>query len=388
MARFLVGPSAARPTCCSFSRRSSSCRRSSCSIAARRLRTARASRRAARSGSPQPLSGIVCVTSSSTPYLRLLAALVFLVAIVTQWTNFQLGLMLAAALRQERRQDRRLLRHVQFRRWAIVGVLLQLFLTGPLLRRFGVPVAVLLLPLFLASGSAWTLLLPGFWAVAFTNAADHGACGSRSTRRRTNCCICRSLPAGDRSVKNAIDIVGNRIADAVGGVHARPGDAWVPQCCPGSASVSAAPRAVTLALEHCLDVRRDAHPARLRADDRREHSPASPRQRAVHDSAHARPFRSPEAIATKLSSASADDVKYALDVLAMQPLPSAVPHVRQLLAHAEEEVRRRAMAALGGGGGPGFVCGRAGRCCRTRHRRSGPRRCSTFRAGATSILCR
>ncbi len=55
----------------------------------------------------------------------------------------------------------------------------------------------------------------------------------------------------------------------------------------------------------------------------------------------------------KLSSAAVDDVKYALDVLAMQPLPSAVPHVRQLLTHAEDEVRRRAIAALAAAGDQG-----------------------------------
>jgi HEAT repeat protein len=60
-----------------------------------------------------------------------------------------------------------------------------------------------------------------------------------------------------------------------------------------------------------------------------------------------------EAIAAKLSSSSAADVKYALDVLAMQPLSSAVPHVRRLLTHADEEVRRRAVAALAAAGDQG-----------------------------------
>ena len=108
-----------------------------------------------------------------SPYLRLLAALVFLVAISTQWTAFQLSVV--ANARFGAHADALTAFFGTF--YFVMGVAtftLQLLLSGPVLRRFGVAVTIVILPLTLGMGSALILLLPGFWPVLFTNACDQG----------------------------------------------------------------------------------------------------------------------------------------------------------------------------------------------------------------------
>ena len=108
-----------------------------------------------------------------SPYLRLLAALVFLVAISTQWTAFQLSVV--ANARFGANADALTAFFGTF--YFVMGVAtftLQLLLSGPVLRRFGVAVTIVILPLTLGMGSALILLLPGFWPVLLTNACDQG----------------------------------------------------------------------------------------------------------------------------------------------------------------------------------------------------------------------
>ena len=94
-----------------------------------------------------------------TPYLRLIAAMVFLVAIVTQWTQFQFSLLV-----EERFAGDADLLTAFFGRFnfalGITALIVQLLLTGPALRRFGIGVTILLLPLSLAFGSTLVLLVP------------------------------------------------------------------------------------------------------------------------------------------------------------------------------------------------------------------------------------
>ena len=68
----------------------------------RRASAARWSR--VRGGPAASRSPMRCARSRASPYLRLMAALVFLVAIATQWTAFQLSLV--ADLRFARRRRR------------------------------------------------------------------------------------------------------------------------------------------------------------------------------------------------------------------------------------------------------------------------------------------
>jgi AAA family ATP:ADP antiporter len=284
----------------------------------------------------------------STPYLRLIAGLVFLVAIVTQWTNFQLSLVATQRFQQD--ADRLVAFFGTFNFvLGAVGFLLQLFMTGPMLRRFGVPVAVLLLPLSLATGSTFILLYPGFWAVLFTNAGDYAL--RFSVDKATYELLYLPIPPNQRqAVKNAIDIVGNRIADAAGGVLlglATGGFILLPGLglgLRGTATVT-----VTLSTAWILvawRIRR-AYVRAIGDSIHRHRLDSEQATRPMLDRSVA------EAIRTRLTSTSVEDVKYALDVLAMQPLQAAVPHVRALLGHADAEVRRRAVSTLAAGGDQG-----------------------------------
>ena len=276
----------------------------------------------------------------TTPYLRLLGALVFMVAIVTQWANFQLSLV----------ADRRFAKDVDamtefFGTFnfvvGAVGFLLQLFVTAPLLRRFGLPAIVMLLPMFLAFGSALTLAFPVFWAVLFTTSSDQGL--RFSIDKAVYELLYLPIPAGQRAaVKNALDIVGNRIADGVGGVllglatggFIVQGLGWELQ---GTSAVMLVLTVLWLAVAwrirraYVETIGESIHKHRI--DSERASQPVLDRSVA-------------EALAAKLSSPDVEEVKYALDVLSTQPLRSACVHLRGLLGHQDEHIRRRAIAAL------------------------------------------
>ena len=275
-----------------------------------------------------------------TPYLRLLAALVFLVAIVTQWANFQLSLVAERHFGKDIDAMTRFFGTFNFVVGA-VGFLLQLFATGPLLRRFGLPSVVMMLPILLASGSALTLVFPVFWAVLFTTSSDQGL--RFSIDKAAYELLYLPIPAAQRpAVKNALDIVTNRVADGVGGVllglatagFIIPGLGWELQ---GTAGVMLLVTIAWLAVAwrirraYVETIGESIHKHRI--DSERASQPVLDRSVG-------------EALAAKLASAELDDVRYALDVLSTQPLRSACVHVRALLAHKDDDIRRRSIAAL------------------------------------------
>ena len=309
-------------------------------LGSRRLKPQGVARPRSRSAQPQTFSQVFRQIAA-TPYLRLLASLVFMVAIVTQWANFQLSLV----------ADRRFAGDIDaltefFGTFNFVvgatGFMLQLFLTGPLLRRFGLPAVVMLLPLFLAFGSALTLAFPVFLAVLFTNASDQSL--RFSVDKAAYELLYLPIPTGQRqSVKNALDIVGNRIADACGGLLlgiATRGFIVIPGLGLGLRGTATVMFVLTLAwMWVAWQIRRayvqtigeSIH--RHRIDTERASQPMLDRSVC-------------EALAAKLSSPDLGDVRYALDVLATQPLRSACVHLRGLLGHSDEDIRRRAIAAL------------------------------------------
>ena len=275
----------------------------------------------------------------NTPYLRLLVALVFLVAIVTQWANFQLSLEAAKKFRDKDALTE-FFGTFNFTVGA-AGFLIQVLLTAPLLRRFGLPAVIMLLPLFLAFGSALTLAIPTFWAVIFTNASDQGL--RFSLDKAAYELLYLPIPSAQRpAVKYALDIVGNRIADAVGGVllglatggFILPGLGWELR---GTATVMLALTMAWLAVAwrvrraYVETIGESIHKHRI--DSERASQPVLDRSVT-------------EALAAKLSSSDLEDVRYALDILSTQPLRSARVHVRALLTHPDDDIRRRAIAAL------------------------------------------
>ncbi len=155
-------------------------------------------------------------TITGSPYLRLLAILVFLVSVATQWTNFQLSVVADREFGANADAMTQFFGTFNFIVGA-TGLLLQLLLTSTLLRRFGVGSVILVLPLILATGSAVTVLFPVFLAVLLTNAGDQAL--RFSMDKAAYELLYLPIPPRQRTaVKNALDIVTNRIADAVGGV--------------------------------------------------------------------------------------------------------------------------------------------------------------------------
>ena len=151
-----------------------------------------------------------------TPYLRMIAALVFLVAIVTQWTQFQFQLVADDYFGGDPDRLTQAFGTFNF----VMGMLafvVQIALTGPLLRNFGIAVTIMLLPVSLGVGSFLTVFWPVLWAVLFTNTFDQGL--RYSVDRATFELLYLPLsPDVKNQVKNVIDLVINRCADAVGGI--------------------------------------------------------------------------------------------------------------------------------------------------------------------------
>ena len=156
---------------------------------------------------------------AASPYLRLIAGIVFLVAIATQWTSFQLSLVAERHFGRTRTASRgssapstsslgrRQLpacscwsRPARCGSFGVVG-------RHPRCCRWRS-----------ASGSSLHPAGRRCSGPCCSPTASIRACASRSTRRPTSCCTCRSPPAQRAAVKNAIDIVVNRVADAVGAV--------------------------------------------------------------------------------------------------------------------------------------------------------------------------
>src|SRR5882672_1052295 len=94
---------------------------------------------------------------AATPYLRLIAAIVFLAAITTQWTAFQLSVTADQHFGGDADRLTRFFGTFNFALGA-VSFVLQLLLVAPALRQFGVAVTILVLPIALGAGSALVLI--------------------------------------------------------------------------------------------------------------------------------------------------------------------------------------------------------------------------------------
>lgn len=282
---------------------------------------------------------------AQTPYLRLIASMVFLVAIVTQWSGFQFSL--AAELRFADDPDRltRFFGGFNFV-MGIVALLVQLFLTGPALRQFGVGATILILPLALTVGSSLVFFFPVLWAVLLTNALDQGLRFSidKATFELLYLPISSNIKA---SVKGLIDLLVNRVADGVGGVMlglATQGFSFVLFSLPGAGLGLRGIAAVNLVLlgawiAVAMALRRGYVSAiqdsihRYRLDVEHEHTRVLDRSAA-------------QILATKLTGEDPEEILYALRVFDVEH--RAVPHpaLRSLIVHPSARVRGRAVAIL------------------------------------------
>ncbi len=274
-------------------------------------------------------------------YLKLMAALVFLVAIATQWTAFQLSLV--ADRRFAGDADRMTAFFGTFN-FALgsVSFILQLFVAGPALRRFGVAATILLLPLSLGVGSALILLVPAFWPVLLTNGLDQGF--RFSLDKATYELLYLPLsPARRAPVKNAIDIVFSRIADAVGavllGVSTR-GFFMLGGLGLGLRGTAAINLGVIVAwlavawrlrVEYVRTIRQSIRRYRIDSERIAEDALAS---------------STSGTLGTKLTGVDVTEVRDALDIIEQQRLADLRPAIRELLRHHEPDIRQRALAIL------------------------------------------
>ena len=149
-------------------------------------------------------------------YLTALALMVFVVAIVTQWTGFQFSLIASEKYAGDTDRLTRLFGTFNLG-MGLAAFVIQLAATGPALRRWGVGVTVLLLPVALLFGSVLTTIAPIFAFVILTNAFDQGL--RFSIDKATFELLYLPLPSHVKSgVKGAIDVLVSRVGDGVGGI--------------------------------------------------------------------------------------------------------------------------------------------------------------------------
>ena len=278
-------------------------------------------------------------------YLMLMVAIVFLVAIATQWTNFQLSLAAQRRFGADTDAVTAFFGTFNFV-LGIVSFLLQLLLTGPLLRRFGLGAAILILPIALGFGSSLIVLAPAFWAVMVTNGLDQGL--RFSLDKAGYELLYLPLPPGQRGpLKNTIDIVVNRLADAIGAVLlglATRGFFFMPGLgldLRGTAALNLfiiggwGAVAWQLRREYVRTIQESIH--RHRIDS--ERLAATTLEAATSG-----------VLRLKLEAANPDDVRYALDLISGQPVKPWYPALRRLLGHDAADIRRRALALLAADG--------------------------------------
>jgi ATP:ADP antiporter, AAA family len=279
-----------------------------------------------------------------TPYLRLLAGLVFAVAIATQWSSLQLGVVSKQHFQGSSQDITEFYGTFSFVT-GVVSFLVQLLITGRVLRTWGMSAGILVLPLALASGNALIFLAPGFWSVLVTNGFDQGL--RFSVDKATYELLYLPITSAKRvSIKNAIDIVVNRIADGVGAVLlglATNGFLFLPGLHLGLRG-TAAINLVTVGLwaslawwlrsEYIRTIQDSIHRHRLDT----ERGTAAVTERSAAD-----------VLTAKLAAADHSEVRYALDLIEGQRTRKWFPALRTLLTHPDPEIRRRSLAILSAG---------------------------------------
>jgi ATP/ADP translocase len=277
----------------------------------------------------------------SNRYLRLVTALVLLVAIATQWTNFQLSVVANQRFAGNADSITRFFGTFNFLT-GLTAFLLQVFLTGTLLRRFGVTAVVMILPLGLVFGSGLTFLFPFFAAVLITSSIDYGL--RFSVDKAAYELLYLPIPPHERQpIKNALDILGSRIGDAVGGVLlglATGGFIMLPGAGLGIRGTAAIIFFMTLTWAGVAWRLRRAYVVAIE-DNIHQHRLDTERISAARLDASVR-----EALTAQLRSDDPDVVAEALDNILRLKMPVPSSDLHRLLSHADARVRAGSLAVL------------------------------------------
>jgi AAA family ATP:ADP antiporter len=230
----------------------------------------------------------------------------------------------------------------------IAALLIQVLLTGTVLQRFGLAVTILALPVALGAGSLLILLVPGFWSVLVTNAADQGL--RFSVDKSTYELLFLPLPPENKwNVKVTIDTVINRLADGVGGLAlglATQGFLALPGAnlnLRGLAALTAimcgAWIAVAMALQRGY--------VQVIRDSIRQH-----RLDAERASAAMRDKTAADEVMSRLGTGDPKEILYALELFETQHRRATHPALHSLISHPSVEVRRKALTMLRERGDP------------------------------------
>jgi AAA family ATP:ADP antiporter len=282
-----------------------------------------------------------------TPYLRRLALLVALVAIVTQWTQFQFQYSVDRLASVAGDADRMTRFFGDFN--AVMGgvaLLLQVVATGPALRRFGIAVTILVLPLSLGAGVGLVAITGALWAVLAASALDQGL--RFSIDKATFELLYLPIASGVKSdVKATIDLVVNRLADGAGGILlglATTGFTLAAVPVPGLGLGLRGVAAINLLFiaawaAVALAVRR-GYVETIRESIQQHQLDAARAAAPVLDRSTS------DLLAARLSAENAHDILYALNLFRIQHARATHPAVRGLLRHPDAAVRERAVEIL------------------------------------------
>lgn len=276
---------------------------------------------------------------AAKPYLALLATLVGITTLATQWIGYQFSF--AARLRYGADADRLTAWFATFNVAAGSVALLLQMASGSVLGRFGIAAGLLCLPLALGGGSLLVVATGAFWAVVFTAAVDQAVRFSLD-KASYELLYAPLAPAVRAPVKALVDIVGVRVAEAIGGVAlgvATGGLRILPGAEAGLRGVAAMVLvlivpwtlvALALARGYVDQIRDSIRAHRLDAERLKD----AGRERTALTLLFA-----------KLTSGDTQELLYALSVLERQR-PVRHPAVRRLLDHPVADVRRRAIGLL------------------------------------------
>ncbi len=286
-------------------------------------------------------AGALLNTVRRDPYLGRIALLVFLVAIATQWTEFQVGLVADRALGGNAERLAAFYGQLNFT-LGLVAFLLQ-FATGPTLRRFGVGLGILCLPLAIGAGSVLILLFPTIVSVVVTKGLDQSLRFSIDKASYELLYVPIDVRVRSR-VKATIDVIISRAADLAGAVllflvtraFLAAGAGFELR---GTAAVILV--VIVAWVTVAVSLRRGYVGA---VEDRiREHRLDTDRVAGLPSDRMTN-----ELVTARLHADDPREVTYALDLIALQALSGhrTHPSVRFLLEHPVPELRCKALSVL------------------------------------------
>lgn len=286
---------------------------------------------------------------AASPYLRLMAIVVFLTAVVTQSTQFQFSLAAEQRFGGDADRITRFFGAVNTY-MGVITFLIQVLFTGRALRRFGVGATVLALPVALGIGSFAVVLAPVFAAVLLTSALDQGL--RFSVDKASFELLYLPIPSSHRgAVKSTIDVIVNRLGDGLGGVWLgllTGGFMFMAGTLPGVglgvrglAAVNVA--LVMLWLGAAWRLRRGYVEA-IQESIRAHRLEAERASMASLDKTAA------QVLASKLGATEPRDILYALSIFEAERGRGVHAGVRELLRHPMPEIRSRALQLLNDAG--------------------------------------